>query len=60
MKDFKGFIHRPNALMNLGKENWDLEDALETFLLSLGINRGKKSGNQRNAMSTNMTGTDGY
>ena len=56
MKDFQGFINRDNALWDLGNENWDLEDALESHLLSRGINRGKKSGNQRNAMSTNMIG----
>lgn len=56
MKNFQGFIIRDNALWALGKENWDLEDALESFLLRRGINRGKKSGNQRNAMSTNITG----
>ena len=56
MKDFQGFINRNNALINLGNENWDLEDALESFLLRRGIKRGKKSGNQCNAMSTSMTG----
>lgn len=56
MKDFQGFINRDNALWDLGRENWDLEDALETFLLDRGINHGTKCWNQRNALSINMTG----
>ena len=56
MKDSQGFIHRNIALWYLGGENWDLEDALETFLLQRGINHGTKCGNQRNALSINMTG----
>ena len=56
MKDFQGFINRDNALLYLGGENWDLEDALENFLLQRGINHGTKCGNQRNALSINMTG----
>ena len=56
MKDFQVFINRNNALEYLGNENWDLEDALEKSLLDIGITNGTKRGNQRNTLSTNMTG----
>ena len=35
MKDFQGFIYRDSALFYLGGENWDLEDALETFEIQM-------------------------
>ena len=37
MNDFKDYIGRENAMQTLGKENWDLEDAIESFLKRRGI-----------------------
>ena len=56
MKDFLEFINRDSALWSLGKENWDLEDALENLFRSLGINHDTKFGGQSNASTVNMTG----
>ena len=56
MKDFQGFITRNNALLYLGVENWDLEDALETCLRALGINHDTKFVGQSDASAINMTG----
>ena len=56
MKDFQAFIQRNDALMYLVNENWDLEDALATFLVRRGIDQGTKCGNRDNALSINMAG----
>ena len=56
MKDFQNYITRDNALLCLGRENWDLEDALENLFRSLGINHDTKFGGQSNASTVNMTG----